>query len=145
MPDFEDYSTKGRTYRYFDNPLFAFGHGLSYTRFNIGEGKIAKQGDNYTLTVPVSNTGKRDGTEIVQVYIRDLSDPNGPLKSLRAFQRVEVKAGQTVDVQLVLTPKSFEFFDPASNAMRQKQGAFEILYGNSSQDKDLKKLPLTVK
>ena len=145
LPDFEDYSMKGRTYRYFDNPLFAFGHGLSYTRFNIGEGKIAKQGDNYTLTVPVSNTGKRDGTEIVQVYIRDLSDPNGPLKSLRAFQRVEVKAGQTVDVQLVLTPKSFEFFDPASNAMRQKQGAFEILYGNSSQDKDLKKLPLTVK
>ena len=145
LPDFEDYSMKGRTYRYFDNPLFAFGHGLSYTRFNIGEGKIAKQGDNYTLTVPVSNTGKWDGTEIVQVYIRDLSDPNGPLKSLRAFQRVEVKAGQTVDVQLVLTPKSFEFFDPASNTMRQKQGAFEILYGNSSQDKDLKKLPLTVK
>lgn len=145
LPDFEDYSMKGRTYRYFNDPLFAFGYGLSYTQFSIGEGKIAKKGKNYTLNVPVSNIGKRDGTEIVQVYIRDLSDPEGPLKSLRAFQRVDVKAGQTVNAQLELTPKSFEFFDPEKNTVHQKNGQFEIFYGTSSQDKDLKKLSLTIK
>ena len=145
LPNFEDYSMKGRTYRYFNDPLFAFGYGLSYTQFSIGEGKIAKKGKNYTLNVPVSNIGKRDGTEIVQVYIRDLSDPEGPLKSLRAFQRVDVKAGQTVNAQLELTPKSFEFFDPETNTVHQKNGQFEIFYGTSSQDKDLKKLSLTIK
>lgn len=145
LPDFEDYSMKGRTYRYFNDPLFAFGYGLSYTQFSIGEGKIAKKGKNYTLNVPVSNIGKRDGTEIVQVYIRDHSDPEGPLKSLRAFQRVNVKAGQTVNAQLELTPKSFEFFDPETNTVHQKDGQFEIFYGTSSQDKDLKKLSLTIK
>ena len=145
LPDFEDYSMKGRTYRYFNDPLFAFGYGLSYTQFSIGEGKIAKKGKNYTLNVQVSNIGKRDGTEIVQVYIRDLSDPEGPLKSLRAFQRVDVKAGQTVNAQLELTPKSFEFFDPETNTVHQKNGQFEIFYGTSSQDKDLKKLSLTIK
>ena len=102
-------------------------------------------GEEIMLTVPVKNEGKRDGTEVVQVYLRDLSDAEGPLKSLRAFQRVEVKAGQTVNAKLELTPKAFEFFDPETNTVHQKQGDFEVLYGNSSQDKDLKKLMLTVK
>lgn len=145
LPDFEDYSMKGRTYRYFNDPLFAFGYGLSYTQFSLGECKVERRGIDYSLTVPVTNTGKRDGTEVVQVYIRDLSDTEGPLKSLRAFQRVEVKAGQTVNAVLTLTPKSFEFFDPETNTVHQKEGQFEILYGNSSLDKDLKKMTLTVK
>lgn len=145
LPDFEDYSMKGRTYRYFNDPLFAFGYGLSYTQFSFGECKVERKGKDYSLTVPVTNTGKRDGTEVVQVYIRDLSDTEGPLKSLRAFQRVEVKAGQTVNAVLTLTPKSFEFFDPETNTVHQKEGQFEILYGNSSLDKDLKKMTLTVK
>lgn len=145
LPDYEDYSMKGRTYRYFSDPLFAFGYGLSYTQFNIGEGKISKHGNNYTLTVPVTNTGKLNGSETIQVYIRDLSDPDGPLKSLRAFQRVDLKAGETANVKLELTPKSFEFFDVETNAVNSKTGDFEILYGNSSLDKDLKRLSLTVK
>ena len=145
LPDYEDYSMRGRTYRYFNDPLFAFGHGLSYTTFNIGEGKIKKNGEDHILTTTVSNTGKRDGAEVVQVYIRDLSDPDGPLKSLRAFQRVHLKAGESKTVSLTLTPASFEFFDPNTNSVHTKQGQFEILYGNSSQDKDLKKLPLNIK
>jgi beta-glucosidase len=145
LPDFEDYSMKGRTYRYFNDPLFAFGYGLSYTTFDVKNGKIDKKGKNYELSVDVANTGKRDGTEIVQVYIRDLSDPDGPLKSLRAFQRVDVKAGQTAKATLELTPRSFEFFDPETNTVHAKEGNFEILYGTSSQDQDLKKLSLTIK
>jgi beta-glucosidase len=144
LPDFENYSMKGRTYRYFNDPLFAFGYGQSYTTFEVKNGKIEKKGKNYELTADVANTGKRDGTEVVQVYIRDLSDPDGPLKSLRAFQRVEVKAGQTAQVTLELTSKSFEFFDPETNTVHPKFGKFEVLYGNSSLDKDLKKIDLSV-
>ena len=141
LPDYEDYAMKGRTYRYFNDPLFAFGYGLSYTTFAIGEATM--QG-TASITIPVSNTGHRDGTEIVQVYIRNTADAEGPLKSLRAFQRVDVKAGKTVTTTLSLTTKSFEFWDAETNTMRTKPGQYEILYGNSSQDKDLKRLFVTV-
>ena len=141
LPDFEDYSMKGRTYRYFNDPLFAFGYGLSYTNFEIGEAKM--QGKE-SITIPVTNVGNRAGTETVQVYIRNLSDAEGPLKSLRAFQRVDVKKGETVNVTLKLDEKSFEFWDPETNTMRIKPGKYEILYGNSSMDKDLKKKTITL-
>ena len=141
LPDFEDYSMKGRTYRYFNDPLFAFGYGLSYTNFEIGEAKM--QGKE-SITIPVTNVGNRAGTETVQVYIRNLSDAEGPLKSLRAFQRVDVKKGETVNVTLKLDEKSFEFWDPETNTMRTKPGKYEILYGNSSMDKDLKKMTITL-
>ena len=141
LPDFEDYSMKGRTYRYFNDPLFAFGYGLSYTTFEIGEAKM--QGKE-SITIPVTNTGKRNGTETVQVYIRNLGDAEGPLKSLRAFQRVNVKAGETVTVTLKLDANAFEFWDPETNTMRTKPGKYEILYGNSSMDKDLKKMTITL-
>ena len=148
LPDYEDYSMKGRTYRYFSDPLFAFGYGLSYTSFAIGEAVIGNAGfsgnPEMTISVPVTNTGKRDGTEILQLYIRNLQDPNGPLKSLRAFKRVDVKAGQTVDAKLTLDRKSFEFWDEESNTMRVKSGNYEVLIGNSSQDKDLKRLTVTI-
>ena len=143
LPDYEDYSMKGRTYRYFDDPLFAFGYGLSYTTFEIGEAVLKGENGSYELTVPVANTGQRNGTEVVQLYIRDLSDKEGPLKSLRAFQRVDVKAGQTATVTLKLTPKSFELWDAETNTMRTKSGQYEILYGDSSLDKDLKKMTIT--
>ena len=145
LPDYEDYSMRGRTYRYFDDPLFAFGYGKSYTQFQIGQASISGQDGNYTLTVPVSNTGKRDGVEVVQVYIRNMADNDGPLKSLRAFSRVAVKAGQTASTQLQLTPQSFEFFDTETNTMRTKAGNYEVLYGNSSQPSDLKRLTVTLK
>ena len=146
LPDFEDYSMKGRTYRYFNDPLFAFGYGLSYTDFEIGEAKMheAKMQGKESITIPVTNVGKRAGTEIVQVYIRNLSDAEGPLKSLRAFQRVDLKGGETVNVTLKLNEKSFEFWDPETNTMRTKPGKYEILYGNSSMDKDLKKMTITL-
>ena len=145
LPDYEDYSMKGRTYRYFSDPLFAFGYGLSYTTFAIDNPKLSiDNAGNGKLSVDVANTGKRDGTEIVQVYIRDLSDADGPIKSLRGFQRVNVKAGQTATATIELTPKSFEFWDAESNTMRTKPGRYEILYGNSSQDKDLKRQTITI-
>ena len=143
LPDYEDYSMKGRTYRYFNDALFPFGYGQSYTTFEIGEAKIDGKGTDYQVTIPVTNTGKRNGTEIVQLYIRDLSDKEGPLKSLRGFQRVEVKAGQTATATIPLDAKSFEFWDAATNTMRTKPGQYEILYGTSSRDNDLKRMTIT--
>ena len=145
LPDYEDYSMRGRTYRYFDDPLFAFGFGLSYTSFETGKAAIEGSNGDFTLSIPVSNTGRRDGTETVQVYIRNTSDPDGPLKSLRGFQRISVKAGQTATAQVRLTRKSFEFFDVSTNTMRTKPGTYEILYGSSSLDADLKSLEVTLR
>ena len=145
LPDFEDYSMKGRTYRYFNDPLFAFGYGKSYTTFEIGSGKVTKSGENYLVSVPVKNTGKVAGTEIVQVYIKDLQDSDGPRISLRGFQRVDLKPGEEKTVTITLTPKEFEFFDPHIYEMRIKPGDYEIYYGNSSRDGDLKKTMVTLK
>ena len=130
LPDYEDYSMRGRTYRYFSDALFPFGYGLSYTTFEVGKATVS----GMNVTIPVTNTGSRDGSETMQLYIRNLQDANGPLKSLRAFQRVNVKAGQTETVTLQLTSKSFEFWDDETNTMRVKPGKYELLYGTSSQD-----------
>ncbi len=140
LPDYEDYSMKGRTYRYFTDALFPFGYGLSYTSFEMRNEKLEVRNDGSgTCSVEVANTGEKDGTEIVQLYIRNLQDSEGPLKSLRAFQRVDVKAGQTATATLTLDRKSFEFWDAETNTMRVKPGKYEILIGNSSLDKNLKK------
>ena len=150
LPDYEDYSMKGRTYRYFDDPLFAFGYGKSYTTFQIGDATVKPTGKGgedvavFDVEVPVTNTGKRDGVEVVQLYIRNTADPESPLKTLRAFERVQVKAGQTATAHLPLTKSSFEFFDTETNTMRTKPGTYEVFYGNSSLNKDLKKTTITI-
>jgi beta-glucosidase len=146
LPDYEDYSMKGRTYRYFTDALYPFGYGLSYTKYEV-KGQKAEVGadGNGKVTVEVANTGKMDGTEVVQLYIRNLQDPNGPLKSLRAFERVDVKAGQTSTVALSLNRKAFEFWDAETNTMRVKPGKYEILVGTSSVDQDLKRMEVEVK
>ncbi|MRR19027.1 glycoside hydrolase family 3 protein [bacterium] len=142
LPDFEDYSMNGRTYRYMSDPLFPFGFGLSYTTFSVGTAQILKNeinsGGSIELTVPVTNTGKRDGTEIVQVYIRKAADSEGPLKTLRGFRRVAIAAGETGVATIDLPHTSFEFFDRASGKMEVIPGEYEVLYGTSSDAKDLK-------
>ena len=149
LPDYEDYSMKGRTYRYFDDPLYAFGYGLSYTQFQIGnaEQTLLPATRQLKLVVPVQNVGKCDGEEIVQVYTRDPDDADGPLRSLRGFRRVSVKAGQTVQAELLLNvDKAFEFFDPLTNTMRgpREKKRYELFYGNSSRESDLKKMDIYI-
>ena len=144
LPDYEDYSMKGRTYRYFNDALFPFGYGLSYTTFEVGKAAIESEGTGFRVAVTVKNTGKRDGTEIVQVYIRNTADKEGPLKTLRAFKRVDVKAGQTVTETFSLSRESFEGWDSETNTMRVKPGKYEVLVGNSSMDKDLQHLTVQI-
>ena len=142
LPDYEDYSMKGRTYRFMtETPLYPFGYGLSYTRFSYGkatlnQSKLAK-GEKAILTIPVSNVGQRDGEEVVQVYICRPDDKGGPQKTLRGFQRVNIAKGKTQNVNIELPYDSFEWFDTATNTIRPLSGTYKILYGNSSNENDL--------
>lgn len=145
LPDYKDYSMKGRTYRYMtDTPLFQFGYGLSYTKFNIGQAKLDKsvlaKDDKLTISIPVSNLGDLYGTEIVQVYVKKMGDNEGPIKTLRGFKRADVSVGQTKNVEIVLDRESFQFFDEKSSQMKDMPGKYVIFYGNSSADKDLKSI-----
>lgn len=148
LGDFEDYSMKGRTYRYTTDYLFPFGFGLSYTSFDIGNAILSKNSikpnEKVQLTIPVKNTGKRNGTEIVQVYIRKVNDIEGPLKTLRGFSRVDVPAGKTQQVTIELPASSFEFYDWAQRKMAVTKGEYEVLYGNSSDTKDLKTTTINI-
>ncbi|RPI01163.1 MAG: glycoside hydrolase family 3 protein [Calditrichaeota bacterium] len=148
LGDFEDYSMMGRTYRFMSDPLFPFGFGLSYTTYSIGKARIKQTGiikeEGVELTIPVSNTGQRDGTEIVQVYVRRVNDTDGPLKTLRGFQRVNVAAGKTGQAVIRLPYSSFEFFDRASGKMAIVAGEYEVLYGNSSDASHLKMEKVTI-
>jgi beta-glucosidase len=148
LPDFEDYSMKGRTYRFMSDALFPFGFGLSYTKFAIGKAKLSKTeikgNESIELTIPVTNTGKRDGTEIVQVYVHKVNDTDGPIKTLKGFQRVNLAAGKTSEVVISLPYNSFESYDRVRGKMAVAPGEYEIMYGNSSDDKDLKVTKLTL-
>jgi len=142
LPDFLDYTMKNRTYRYFTGEaLFPFGYGLSYTTFEIGKPTYG----NNKVRVSVKNTGKADGLETIQVYIRNTADKQGPLKSLRAYKQVQLKAGEQKTVNIDLPRQSFEGWDVKTNTMRVVPGKYELMVGNSSADKDLKKILVNIK
>jgi beta-glucosidase len=142
LPDFLDYRMRGRTYRYFTGDAqYPFGHGLSYTTFRYGRPKYK----NGQLTVAVTNTGERAGTEVVQVYMRDLADADGPLKSLRAYQRVQLAPGETRQVVIDLPRERFEGWDVHTNTIRVVPGRHELMVGGSSADNQLQRLTVKVK
>lgn len=135
LPAFDDYLMAGRTYRYLKQaPLYQFGHGLSYTTFDISKPKYS----NDKVTVRVKNTGKRAGTEIVQVYMRRPADTAGPNKTLRGYARVDLTPGETKVVEIDFPQNLFENWDEATQEMRVVPGEYELMVGSSSADKDLK-------
>ena len=150
LPDFLDYRMENRTYRYFrGKALYPFGYGLSYTTFSIGKGQLSASTMNkdgkVILTVPVTNTGKREGTETVQVYVKALDYPDAPIKSLKGFQKLSLKAGETATATITLDGEAFEYYDESIDELSTRPGRYQILYGNSSQEKDLKMISLFVK
>ena len=150
LPDFMDYSMKNRTYRYFTGvPQYAFGYGLSYTTFNVGQGKLSaksmKKNGKVTVTVPVTNTGKREGTETIQVYVKALDDAGAPIKALKGFQKLSLQPGETQKAVIALDSEAFEYYDENIDELAVKPGRYQILYGTSSLDKDLKSFDFTVK
>lgn len=137
IPAFTEYAMAGKTYRFFQGEAgFPFGFGLSYTTFSYGKARI--KGNK--VTVPVTNTGQRDGAEVIQLYIRRPDDPNGPVRTLRDFQKVTIPAGETVTVRFTLTDDSFQWWDPGVQNVHPLPGNYEILVGSSSALKDLQKL-----
>ena len=131
LPEVEDYNMEGHTYRYFrDEPLYPFGYGMSYTTFAYGEAKVKGK----KIVIPVTNTGDRDGVEVVQLYVRKPDDTAGPVKTLRGFRRVAVPAGQTVEVSFPLDKETFLWWDEKAKDMVPVRGNYELLYGGSSAD-----------
>ena len=97
-----------------------------------------------TLTVPVTNTGARDGEEVVQVYVKALDNPNAPIKSLKGFKRVKIGSGSTETVTVQLSDEAFNFYDERVDGLSLKHGRYQILYGGSSRDSDLKAVEVTI-
>ena len=150
LPDFLDYNMKGRTYRYMtEAPLYPFGYGLSYADFSYEKGKLSSKtinaGESVTVSVELKNSSNVDSDEIVQVYVKRLDDADAPVKALKGFQRVSMNAGETKTVSVELPASSFEYYDSEADDLVVKPGKYQILYGSSSSDADLKALPLTVK
>jgi beta-glucosidase len=120
LPEFEDYAMKNRTYRYFTGePLYGFGHGLSYTTFEYSGMKLSNAslnaGDPLEVEVDVKNTGKRDGDEVAELYISFPKLPGTPLRALRGFTRVHLKAGEQKHVKLTLTPRDLSYVNEAGD------------------------------
>jgi beta-glucosidase len=131
LPDFTNYSMQDRTYRYFKGkPLFAFGHGLSYTTFNVSK-PIYR---NHSISITVSNTGKRIGTETIQLYAKRLADTNGPIKRLKAFRRISLRPSEKKTVIFPLNDDVFTCWDASSNTMRPLYGPYEFFVGTSSDE-----------
>jgi len=136
LPDFEDYSMKGRTYRYFaGSPLYAFGFGLSYTSFTYSNFEILNTGDSLTLTVTVQNSGKFSGDEVVQFYVKQPeSIDHQPIKSLVAFQRVYIKAGKDTRIKVSVPITRLRHFDSQLNDYSVASGKFIFMAGAASDD-----------
>ncbi len=127
LPDFEDYNMEGHTYRYFrGEPLYPFGYGLSYSKFAYGKPRFT----DGQLSLTVTNKSKRDGAETVLVYISKDDDTDGPIRTLRAFQRIDVPAGETKAVSIPLPATAFEWWDAKSNALRILPGRYTLHVGN---------------
>jgi len=150
LPDFEDYSMQNRTYRFMtEKPLYPFGFGLSYTSFSYTKPKVSSTklvcGESVKLKVKLKNAGKKEGDEVVQVYVRKLNGHKEPSKSLVAFKRIATKAGKTQSIEFQLGPESFRSFNSAKSEMEMQPGQYEILVGGSSDNDQLKKCSIEIK
>jgi beta-glucosidase len=150
LPVFYNHKPSARRGYLWDDvsPLFPFGFGLGYTTFKLENLRlkkktIARKGSTRVL-VDVTNTGRRAGTEVAQLYVRDLvSSVTRPVKELKGFQKVRLQPGETKTVIFDITPKSLAFYDLDMNYVVEP-GEFEVMVGTSSRDEDLQRTILTV-
>lgn len=130
-------------YRWYEKekiqPLFTFGHGLSYTQFKYGKVKLSNSqmtvDGKLKISVPVSNVGNRKGAEVVQLYISDLkSSLPRPVKELKDFNKVELNPGETKEINFTIEKDMLSFFDDTRHEWVVEPGKFEVLIGSSSSD-----------
>ena len=144
LPPFTDYSMNDRTYRYYTGkPLYAFGHGLSYTKFDYEHLALskatAKAGETVNVAVTVKNSGRRDGDEVVQIYATEEKPPvSMPIKQLVGFKRVPFKAGETKTVKIAVPVNTLRRWDVARNRYVVDAGAYEIVAGPAADQALLK-------
>jgi beta-glucosidase len=137
LPPFTAYDMAGRTYRYFKgDPLYPFGFGLSYTKFRYSNLKLSaktvKAGEPIEATVDVQNIGKREGDEVVQLYLRDVAaSAPVPFKALIGFDRVSLKAGETQTLTFTITPRQMSLIDDRGKRVIEP-GQFFLSAGGSS-------------
>jgi beta-glucosidase len=152
LPPIMDYNIRnGRTYMYFkDTPLYPFGYGLSYSTFEYSNLKISSailpEDGEIKVSVDIKNTGKLDGDEVVQLYVRFIdSKVERPLKQLRGFARVNIKAGETKNVVIPLKGEDLAYWNEKNHGFTVEAGKVELLIGASSQDIRMKKTLAVVK
>ena len=141
LPPFDDYAMEGRTYRYFrGTPLYPFGHGLSYTRFEYSGLRVSRPTlgpkERLEVSLDVKNVGSRDGDEVVQLYVRDVESLGpAPIRELRGVERVPLPAGASRRVSFTLVPeRDVARYDEAKKAFAVEPGEFEVEVGASSAD-----------
>ena len=150
LPVFYNHKPSARRGYLFEDasPLYAFGYGLSYTTFTIKNVRLEKKqirvNGSTRVTAEVTNTGKREGAEVVQMYMRDIvSSVTRPVKELKGFQKVSLRPGETKTVAFEITRDSLAFYD-VNLKFVVEPGEFLIMVGSSSRDEDLTKITLTV-
>jgi beta-glucosidase len=149
LPAFDNYSMSNRTYRYFNGqPLFAFGHGLSYTKFNYSDAKLnatnVSAGDTIKLTFALLNSGTWDGDEVAQVYFRHVNSSRPqPRLALCGFVRIHLQTGQGARFTMNIPVERFRSWDPKKKQYTVEPGSYELLVGAASDDIRLH-LPLKV-
>jgi beta-glucosidase len=125
-------------YRWYDAnkvaPLFPFGYGLSYTRFDYSGLRISHSGGSVAVSFTVRNAGARTGSDVAQLYVDDPAFVGEPPKQLKGFQRVLLRPGRSAEVTIALTPRSFSVWDSATQQWRVRRGLYRILVGASSRD-----------
>jgi beta-glucosidase len=140
LPAFDDYAMSNRTYRYFQGtPLYAFGHGLSYTKFDYSDARLGATNINAGGTVKVSftvkNSGERDGDEVAQVYFRHVNSAlPQPKLALGGFVRIPLLQGQSAHIALNLPAERFRYWDTAKKQYAVEPGDYEIMLGAASDD-----------
>ncbi len=151
IPAYYNYKPSARRGYVFDDvsPLYPFGYGLSYTSFEIKNVRLEKETigleESVKVFADVTNTGKMKGDEVVQLYIRDeLSTVTRPVKELKDFKRVSLEPGETKTIELEITPEKLKYWD-INMEFVVDPGEFTVMVGNSSADKDLQEIKLTVK
>jgi beta-glucosidase len=135
LPVFEDYSMKNRTYRYFEGqPLYAFGYGLSYSKFEYSNLKLSttnlKAGDSLSLDADVRNVSQREGDEVVELYVSFPKSPVAPIRALRGFERVPLGAGETKHVHFTLDARDLSEVNEKGDRI-VAEGAYHISVGGS--------------
>ncbi len=136
LPAFNNYSVKNRTYQYFTGkPLYEFGYGLSYTSFEYSNLMTKVNADNVEVTFTISNTGKYDGDEVAQVYVKyPETGTYMPIKQLRGFKRTHIKKGDSQTITIVIPQKELRYWNEKSKQFVTPMGKYTIEVGASSQD-----------